>query len=470
MKACYVQRNSPLHDRRSWSTGGRWLRCTSCTECHSYGSSRRAHKDERVGNCRSVLSMLVCALLALGVGGCGVGFENSFATSGSMTESPPTTLPPVATGVLVTDSTVVPPTSTSVVSTTAASTSQPTTSLTTVQPTTSPTTIQPTTSSTTVQPTTTTVVELSPLEISDQQGESVVQIFANGCGRVVSGSGFAIDSTLVVTAAHVVKNTNQPTVRLRSGAVVSGTVIGRDETWDVAVIQAPDNSFSSTAKWGDVDSVREGTALTVIGYPDSPVKQGHGAYDVLPVTVRSMISSGAYFEVSAGPDHGNSGGPAFDALGEVVGLLLSGESTGTADYAYVISSMIAAPLVQAMIAAPGAPEPACAVATVPPTTTRQAPAPPATRNGEEYRGTWVTQVASLPIDVDIDEAKREFAHFLTLDPGFVPVLSADWPATFDRADRIILIRGGFGSRAEAESACASWGLAVPGNCLARLLQ
>lgn len=337
--------------------------------------------------------------------------------------------------------------------------------------------------STTVATTKARSASLTPLQISDRFGDAVVKVVVSGCGGPGYGSGVAIHHRRVVTAAHVVETTNTPTLQLRDGTLIPGKVIGRNVGLDVAVIEAAPKSFPTTVKWGDGEAVREGSALTIIGYPNSPDPRSAGAYDVVPVVVRSVVDGGSHFETSEGPDRGDSGGPAFNDRGRPVGLLVLGGKTDAASYAYVVSSSMVEPAVQAMIDRRVLSEPTCpappatAPATPPvarPAPKQQSPSPtpspsPSSRLGEEYRGTWIAQVSSLPLDGSIDKAKSELARFLALDPGFTWVLSIDWPATFDRADRVIIIRGGYGSRQAAEAACAGWGLRVPDDCLTRLL-
>jgi putative serine protease PepD len=150
---------------------------------------------------------------------------------------------------------------------------------------------------------------------------------AIGTGFVVSADGY------ILTNAHVVSESGQAvstvTVIFKSGGSqgtqVEGTVVGADESTDVAVIKIDPSQTSPLVPipLGDSSKVSVGAAVVAIGNPlglDFSLSSG-----VVSATNRELqspngatISGGIQTDAAINP--GNSGGPLIDANGNVIGI------------------------------------------------------------------------------------------------------------------------------------------------------
>lgn len=135
------------------------------------------------------------------------------------------------------------------------------------------------------------------------------------------GSGFIIDAAgLIVTNNHVIDGAETITVLLQNGDEFPGTVVGRDEKIDLAVVRIDAGRDLPTVSWGDSDAVRTGDWAIAIG---NPFGFG-GTVTAGIVSARGRdIRSGPYddfIQVDAAINRGNSGGPLFDQDGHVIGV------------------------------------------------------------------------------------------------------------------------------------------------------
>ncbi len=161
---------------------------------------------------------------------------------------------------------------------------------------------------------------------------SVVQIRARGQLTGGIGSGVVIDrSGHIVTNDHVVQGAVTIVVELHDGTVVAAELLGSDPSNDLAVIRARIPVESAVpAVFGDSDIVRVGEPVFAIGNP----------FD-LDFTVTSGIVSGidreahqhlggrpvrGVIQTDAAVNPGNSGGPLFNAQGEVIGITTAVEN------------------------------------------------------------------------------------------------------------------------------------------------
>ncbi len=177
------------------------------------------------------------------------------------------------------------------------------------------------------------VVVTVQTEVVEQINDPYAWLFGGGPTSRSSaglGTGFIIrPDGVIVTNAHVVAGAQKVSVMLRNGSVFPATILGTDETNDVAVIKI-DARDLPVAKLGDSDNVLVGEwAIAIgnpygfmLGNPEPSVTVG-----VISGTGRNLVSSGdgpqAYFDMiqtDAAINPGNSGGPLVDADGEVIGV------------------------------------------------------------------------------------------------------------------------------------------------------
>lgn len=130
-----------------------------------------------------------------------------------------------------------------------------------------------------------------------------------------SGSGMLISTDgNVLTNAHVVKDATNANVSLSTGEKISGTVIGRDETVDLALIKINSKKLLPKVDFGDSSKTEQGDEVFTFGFPfgiegDVSFKEG---------TISRRIEG--YFETSAEIHPGNSGGPLVNRYGQVIGI------------------------------------------------------------------------------------------------------------------------------------------------------
>jgi Do/DeqQ family serine protease len=147
------------------------------------------------------------------------------------------------------------------------------------------------------------------------------------------GSGFIVDPKgFILTNKHVVEDATRITVRLQSGEILRGTVVGEDSLTDLAVIKVNAARDLPTVKLGDSDSAQVGDWVLAIGSPfglDQTVTAG-----IISTRERQTPLSTnfqRFLQTDAAINRGNSGGPLVNMRGEVVGVN-SQIATSTGDY------------------------------------------------------------------------------------------------------------------------------------------
>lgn len=134
------------------------------------------------------------------------------------------------------------------------------------------------------------------------------------------GSGFIVSPDgLILTAAHVVDDADEVTVRLTDKREFKAKVLAVGVPSGVAVLQI-DAAKLPTVKLGDSSRVRPGEPVLTIGSPDgvdNAVTAG-----IVSTTSRVLPdgSSFPFFQTDVALNPDNSGGPIFNRAGEVVGI------------------------------------------------------------------------------------------------------------------------------------------------------
>ncbi len=135
------------------------------------------------------------------------------------------------------------------------------------------------------------------------------------------GSGFLIDAGgIVVTNNHVVSNASEIKVTLSDGKEFSAELIGVDEKTDLAVLKVETETALPAMSWGDSDKSRVGDWVLAVGNPFG--LGGTATVGIISARGRD-IGSGPYddfMQIDAPINSGNSGGPLFDADGNVIGV------------------------------------------------------------------------------------------------------------------------------------------------------
>lgn len=136
------------------------------------------------------------------------------------------------------------------------------------------------------------------------------------------GSGFIIDlEGHVVTNNHVIEDADEIEIILNDGiTTLPAELIGTDEQTDLALLKVESNGELPVVDFGDSDVARVGNWVLAIGNPfglNSSVTAG-----IISARNRD-IGSGVYDEfiqTDAAINQGNSGGPLFNMVGEVIGV------------------------------------------------------------------------------------------------------------------------------------------------------
>lgn len=137
------------------------------------------------------------------------------------------------------------------------------------------------------------------------------------------GSGVIFDkSGYIVTNNHVVGTAKTVIVSLSDGQSTEGTVVGRDEKTDLAVVKIKMDNLP-VAEFGDSDSLQVGEPAIAIGNPLGLEFQGTVTVGVISSLNRTIGAEGQsmkLIQTDAAINPGNSGGALVDADGKVVGI------------------------------------------------------------------------------------------------------------------------------------------------------
>jgi S1-C subfamily serine protease len=142
-------------------------------------------------------------------------------------------------------------------------------------------------------------------------------------GSSARGSGFVIDTAgLILTNEHVVEKCTNVSVRLPDGMDVSGAVVARDASNDIALIKV-DRPLRKAGNFRP-SSIMTGEAVTAIGFPMSGLlaDQANASTGIVSATA-GLRNDSRYLQISAPINPGNSGGPVLDDSGQVVGMVVA---------------------------------------------------------------------------------------------------------------------------------------------------
>ncbi|MDP3895470.1 MAG: Do family serine endopeptidase [Mesorhizobium sp.] len=166
------------------------------------------------------------------------------------------------------------------------------------------------------------------------------------------GSGFFIsEDGFLVTNHHVVKDGAELTVVMDNGDELDAKLIGSDERTDLAVLKVDDARKFTYVKFADDSKVRVGDWVVAVG---NPFGLG-GTVTAGIVSARGRdIGAGPYddfIQIDAAVNRGNSGGPAFNLNGEVVGIntAIFSPSGGNVGIAFAIPASTASDVVSKLM-------------------------------------------------------------------------------------------------------------------------
>ena len=180
------------------------------------------------------------------------------------------------------------------------------------------------------------------------------------------GTAFYVGNSTWVTAAHVVRYSQQVTI-FNARRSVEGTVVGVRKDLDLAVVEAP--AIGRALEWGGIPTV--GSTVIVMGYGRGQRTSNAGATrGIVSETFAgngeeiwedgaTWVPEATYVRTDAPANPGNSGGPALNTCGKVVGVVLASRADAEGVH-YAISGETAKASLQAVRDAGLPPDPAVA--------------------------------------------------------------------------------------------------------------
>lgn len=188
--------------------------------------------------------------------------------------------------------------------------------------------------------------------------ENNPELFRNRGGakqkRVMGqGSGFFIsDDGYIVTNNHVIADGDEYSIVMDDGKKYDAKLVGADPRTDVAVLKvdADDKKFTYVS-FADDNTARVGDMVVAVG---NPFGLG-GTVTAGIVSARGRdIGAGSYddfIQIDAAVNKGNSGGPAFNLTGQVIGIntAIFSPSGGNVGIAFAIPASTAKTVVDQLI-------------------------------------------------------------------------------------------------------------------------
>lgn len=135
------------------------------------------------------------------------------------------------------------------------------------------------------------------------------------------GSGFVVDqSGYIVTNNHVIDGAGSISVMLEDGREFDATLVGTDPKTDLALLKIESSETFPALVLGNSDSARVGDWVLAIGNPFG--LGGTATAGIISARGRDLRSGpyDDYLQIDAPINSGNSGGPVFNADGEVIGV------------------------------------------------------------------------------------------------------------------------------------------------------
>lgn len=168
---------------------------------------------------------------------------------------------------------------------------------------------------------------------------AAVHISGAACGQFSEGSGFAVESGLVLTSSHVVAGVEEIEVSSLEGNSVVGVLVGFDPDRDIAAISvsglevspvALSPAVATAADEGDVGTVHRDLGLEFVPYH---VKRR------VPVVGKNIyleeVELGYMLELRSLLSAGDSGAALVNVDGEVVGMVYA-VARGERDQSYAL--------------------------------------------------------------------------------------------------------------------------------------
>lgn len=167
---------------------------------------------------------------------------------------------------------------------------------------------------------------------AEQVADSIVRIVGFGCGAPALGSGFAVDTHLIVTSGHLITGRDPDTLAVVTpdGVEAGARLVAFDPDFDLAVLRVDDIEFEPVAVRTDVPA-DEGVGMAV---------RSENEVETIDFTVDNTVivnwdgvfrdteSTFHGLRLLADINKGDSGSGLFVSADEVIGLIHSTNRNG----------------------------------------------------------------------------------------------------------------------------------------------
>jgi len=172
--------------------------------------------------------------------------------------------------------------------------------------------------------------ELSPYGFDVAERISV-RVRNLGCFSLSTGSGFAIGATTLVTNRHVVEDSAELGLSTYDGRDVGVRAASIAELADLAVVRT-DGELPAVPELATEDPQR-GDTITIVGYPQGGRLTVTSGRVIARTTDPLNLHLGEVLVTDALVEPGNSGSPALDRAGRVVGVVYA---MNAADQSFIV--------------------------------------------------------------------------------------------------------------------------------------
>ena len=141
-----------------------------------------------------------------------------------------------------------------------------------------------------------------------------------GSGFIISPDGYVVTNNHLVASASGTGTVDSVTVILADRKEYPARIVGRDPASDLALLKVEGNNLPFV-NFGDSTRVRVGDWVLAVGNPYG--LGGTVTAGIISALHRGITGAGAYdryIQTDASINMGNSGGPMFDMMGNVIGV------------------------------------------------------------------------------------------------------------------------------------------------------